>query len=335
MNIFLVTSPFQYICANEAREAYRTKNNLLILFEQNNLIGQKQMSSLLNEQDWDRVLRYPRNKRTTITPRVIRDIKKYSKGNLNNLFYSEYCSWRSKLIIRNLAFKKHIFFDDGTMTFFDYYDHIEPKSVFYRPRWIQDFILKFSGIKPIGKLGFFENTEIFSIFHFPDCVVSYKENTLTLLKERINSRRHQMVPHNIFIGQGSIDEKGRISIDEYLESIKSALSHSEQSLIYIPHRTEAEHVSKEIKKLEGIIYHQPQFPIEIELIEHGFIPNEIIGLSSTALYTLSKIYPDAKIRLIEHKYMTSSRDNRIQSYLLDYFHNRSLPELRKSQIVRS
>ncbi|SHO57602.1 hypothetical protein [Vibrio quintilis] len=325
MNVFLVTSPFQYICANEAREVYQTRNNLLVLIEQDNPIGKKQMSSLLEEKNWDIIIRYPRNNRTKITPLIINKINKLSQGHLQCLFYSEYQSWRSKLIIRNLSFNKHIFFDDGTMTFFDYYDYIEPKLPFYRPRWVQDYLLKFKGIKPIGKLEFFENTEVFSIFNFPNCHIKYKENTLNILRKKIHSNKKELAYFDVFIGQGSIDEKGRISVNDYISSIKTAINDSPSQLLYIPHRTEAKHVSSEIKRLKGIIYHHPTFPIELELIEHGVIPKTIIGLSSTALYTLSKIYPESTIRLIEQNCIASTqRDNRIQSYLLDYFHQRSI-----------
>ncbi len=320
MNVFLVTSPFQYICANEAREAYGSKNNLLVLIEQDNPIGKKQMEVLFNKQDWDHVINYPRNNRTFITPKIIKTINKLSNGCLDTLFYSEYYAWRSKLIIRNLSFKKHVFFDDGTMTFFDYYDHIEPKSTFYRPRLLQDFQLRLQGIKPIGNLAFFENTEIFSIFKFPNCVTKYKENTLETLKPHQEDKLTQLTPYDIFIGQGSVDEKGRITVNEYIDMINSVMENSSYPMLYIPHRTEASHVISKVKKIKNITYHQPSYPIEIELSKSDITPNRIIGLSSTALYTLSKIYPNSSIELVEQKIvLQGERDKRIAAYLNDYF----------------
>jgi hypothetical protein len=320
MNVFLVTSPFQYLCANEAKLAYGSRNNILILIEQSSSIGRKQMDSLLQEKEWDYVLKFSRKSRTTTVPKIIKAIKKLSNGELDSLFYSEYTAWRSKLIIRNLTFKRHIFFDDGTMTYFDYYDHIEPKSAYYRPRIFQDFLLRLQGIQPIGKLEFFPNTVIFSIFSFPDCITSYKENTLSVLKKHAETAKKVFTTYDIFIGQGSIDEKNRITLEEYLTLINNAISLSDNTLLYIPHRTEAPHVTHEIKKLKGLRYHQPTFPIEVELVKRGIEPANIIGLSSTALYTLSKIYPAAKITAIEQNNLSKGdRDNRIQQYLSDYF----------------
>lgn len=321
MNVFIVTSPFQYICANEARVEYKVNDSLLIIIEQDNPTGKRQMASLVDDDVWGEVLKFPRNKRTTITPKIIRAIQERSGNNLCTLFYSEYFAWRSKLLIKNLPFKKHVFFDDGTMTFFDYYDHIESKAEYYRPRWLQDMQLRLQGVNPIGRIGFFENTEIFSIFHFDDCVTTLRENRLSTLQAEINHKTGSTKPQNVFIGQGSVDEPGRISVNEYLDLIRTAImpNHSEP-LLYIPHRTEAPHVTEQVKSLKGIKYHSPNFPIEIELMKSNVIPQTIIGLSSTALYTLSKIYPHADIQLIEPVAVAQGeRDKRIANYLNDYF----------------
>ena len=244
-----------------------------------------------------------------------------SQGQLDTLFYSEYFSWRSKLLIRNLPFQKHVFFDDGTMTFFDYYDHIETKAEYYRPRWLQDLQLRLKGIKPIGRLGYFENTEIFSIFHFENCITTLRENSLAVLRDQINQYSGSTKSQSVFIGQGSVDESGRISLSEYLDLIRAAITPNKpEPLLYIPHRTEAAHVTEQIKGLEGVQYHAPDFPNEIELMKAQVQPNTIIGLSSTALYTLSKIYPEADIQLIAPVTVAQGeRDKRIANYLNNYF----------------
>ncbi|KYN25428.1 hypothetical protein AUQ44_07540 [Vibrio cidicii] len=173
-------------------------------------------------------------------------------------------------------------------------------------------------------MGFFENTEIFSIFDFPDCVTSYRENKLTTLQCHVSLQAEQKSESFIFIGQGSIDEKGRISLHEYLKLITSVSQKASMPLIYIPHRTEASHVSEHVKKIPNLTYHQSQFPIELELVKQGIKPSCIIGLSSTALYTLSKIYPDATIRLISQSpTSTATRDLRIYNYLQNYFTKRT------------
>ncbi|PMH45977.1 hypothetical protein BCU68_09285 [Vibrio sp. 10N.286.49.B3] len=325
MNVFIITSPFQYICANEARESYQAKDNLLVIIEQNSQIGKKQMSALVDESDWDYILRFDRKKRTTNTPKIIKKVLELSKGNLDTFFYSEYRSWRNKLLIRNLDFKKHIFFDDGTMMFVDYYDHLEPKKAYYRPRLIQDFQLKLQGIKPIGRLPFFENTEIFSVFDLPGCVTKFRSNNLKTLSDKFSQVESENTHYDIFIGQGRVDEKSHnISLSEYLVLLEEAQQCSDSPLLYIPHRTEMAHVTEAIKRLDNLIYHMPSFPIEIELYKEKVQPVNIIGLSSTALYTLSKLYPSCPVKVLVQKGSASiQKINRIQNYLNDHFANKS------------
>ncbi len=74
MNVFLVTSPFQYICANEAREYFNTKNNLLVLVEQDTPRGQKNMDHIFDQSKWDNIIRLPRTNRTFQVPKKFIEI---------------------------------------------------------------------------------------------------------------------------------------------------------------------------------------------------------------------------------------------------------------------
>ena len=210
------------------------------------------------------------------------------------------------------------------MTFFDYYDHMEPREVFYRPRLLNDLLIRLQGCKPIGRLGFFDNTELFSMFEFPNCSIDYRENTLSVLKNRIADQKNDVESLSLFIGQACIDEKGHLTSRDYLELIKETAASVEDTLLYIPHRTETAALSEELKKIDKLRFHQSSFPIEIELFMKKLNPVHIFGLSSTALYTLSKLYPHAAISILNldlHK--IGERNNRAQEYLANYFAQRT------------
>ena len=164
----------------------------------------------------------------------------------------------------------------------------------------------------------------FSIFHFENCITTLRENNLAVLQDQIEQYSGNAKSQDVFIGQGSVDEPGRISLSEYLDLIRAAITPNQpEPLLYIPHRTEAGHVTEQVKSLEGVQYHIPDFPIEIELMKAQVEPKTIIGLSSTALYTLSKIYPDANIHLIAPVTVAQGeRDKRIANYLNAYFASR-------------
>ncbi|MBN8156998.1 hypothetical protein J0J30_23665, partial [Vibrio vulnificus] len=71
------------------------------------------------------------------------------------VFYAEYNAWRTKLIRRNLTFSQEIYFDDGTTTVFEYERYIRDEKTFYRPRFVQDSLIRLQGLKPIGHLEHF------------------------------------------------------------------------------------------------------------------------------------------------------------------------------------
>ncbi len=88
MNVFLVTSPFQYICATEAREAYQTKNNLLILVNQDTEAGRKHLSRVFDATSWDHIIEVGRNNRTFVIPKIIKQVKNLvGSGEIEHLFF--------------------------------------------------------------------------------------------------------------------------------------------------------------------------------------------------------------------------------------------------------
>jgi hypothetical protein len=322
MDVFLVTSPLQYICALEACHQYNSTQNILVLIEQKASIGIKHMEAIFDNSKWTHVIRCSRDNRSFNVPKLIKQIKRISGGKLERFFFSEYIAWRTKLFIRNLAFNEHIYFDDGTLTFDDYYDHILPRKEFYRPRPFNDFLVMLNGCKPIGKLPYFENTEIFSIYEFPDCSTRYRNNTMSLLRNEINKGSDGFRPFSIFIGQACIDQKGHIHSSEYIGLLEKYADLASETVLYLPHRTETEAVSKKISAISNLRFHHSSYPIEIELYMKKITPVELMGISSTALSTLSKLYPEAKVRLInQNEIQSTNRYARTQNYLSAFFSN--------------
>jgi hypothetical protein len=320
MDVFLVTSPLQYICALEACHQYNSSENILVLIEQKASIGIKHMEAIFDGAKWTHVIRCTRDNRSFNVPKIIKQIKKISGGTLDRFFFSEYIAWRTKLFMRNLTFKEHIYFDDGTLTFDDYYDHIMPRKEFYRPRPFNDFLIRLNGCKPIGKLPYFENTEIFSIYEFPDCSTKYRKNNMSLLRTEIHKNTEGFKPFSIFIGQACIDQKGHIHSEEYISLLEKYSALASETVLYLPHRTETEAVSEKISAIKNLRFHHSNYPIEIELYRKRIQPVELMGISSTALSTLAKLYPEATIRLIhQDEIRSTSRYQRTQNYLAEFF----------------
>ena len=210
MNLFLVTSPFQYICAVEARVHYKTEDNILLLVEQASEPGLSQQKKLVNENDWEHVIKIPRKNRTRNLPKVIKEIWEITnREQINNFFHAEYNGWRTKLLLRNLNIDKEVYFDDGTLTINEYEEEIRSKAIYSRKRFINDFTLKFQGITPIGELPQSVNLELFTIFDIENPEHVIVKNTLVELKKKVGSTElfdPTFPAQKILVANGGIDK---------------------------------------------------------------------------------------------------------------------------------
>jgi hypothetical protein len=297
MNLFLVTSPFQYICANEARVEYNAKNNILVLVNQVSEPGITQQKKIVNTKLWDHVITLNRESRTTKIPNVIKNVKKITgKNKINNFFHGEYKSWRTKLMLRNLPIENEIYFDDGTLTINEYEETIRTKEVYYRPRFFQDLIVKLLGCNPIGKISQSKNLELFTIFDIPNPEHKIIKNTLSTLKKKYNSESLYDPNAPIgFIGQGAIGHKRRKTIDSYLNELSYFIKKHDKPIVYFPHRTESEELKNRILQMGNVTYHISEFPLEVEILEKQIKLSGLVGILSTAQYTALMLYPGMPI----------------------------------------
>lgn len=320
MNIFLVTSPFQYICANEARVSYQTTNNVLILEVNDSKVGISQLTDLVNISDWEHIIYVSSKSRTITTPRLIKKIIRLSDGGtFEHFFFAEYNGWRTNLIKRNINFLKHVYFDDGTATLFEYDDHIKYKKTYHRPRALQDFLVRAQGCKKIGRLEYNTSLEMFSIFDITDPVCNIKKNTLAELRKKIYAEQcyDSTAPVGI-IGQGAVGEKGHISVSDYIEEI-AAVTRSQSAVIYFPHRSESVEVTNRIKFFKNITYHHSEKPLEFEIADKKIKLSHLYGIASTALYTMSIIYKEIPISTFDINSSKETRTSRISEYLRNHF----------------
>ncbi|CED70245.1 putative uncharacterized protein [Aliivibrio wodanis] len=298
MNIFVATSPFQYICANEARVAYKTQNNILFLVKQNREPGISQLNHVFCEQDWDHVIWVERHQRTLNVPKAIKKAISINHGNasFDRFFYAEYNAWRTKLIRRNLNFNQEIYFDDGTTTVFEYELYIREEKTFYRPRFVQDLLLMLQGLKPIGKLEHFRNFEIFSIFKLLDPIHKSRTNHFSALKDKYGNRKIYDKESPIgFLGHGAVGGKNGKCIQTYLDEVSQFMQYVEHDVLYFPHRTELSEVAEQLKQLPRLKYHASTLPLEVELLDKEITLSGLYGTYSNAQYSISVLYPDVPV----------------------------------------
>lgn len=304
MNLFLVTSPLQYICALEAKEYFSCNESILILVNQKSQHGLDQQRKIVQESDWSGIIEIERDNRSFRIPKVIRKLKKIIKHNsFERFFYAEYNAWWTKILNRNLPIEKEVYFDDGTLTLSEYNRLILTRKNFYRPRLIQDFIIRLHGLKPIGVLPQSESLEIFTLFNLKKGHIPLHKNTLDKLRRSYGHPNlfKSSAPLGL-IGQGAIGDKNQISIRDYIKRIKKIATLSSSKVIYFPHRTERKEVKEEIMKLDFITYHMSEYPLEIELIDKNIKLSALIGTFSTVMFTSRILYPGMPIYTLEQEH---------------------------------
>ncbi|EGQ7933992.1 polysialyltransferase family glycosyltransferase [Vibrio vulnificus] len=298
MNLFLVTSPLQYLCAIEAKKAYcPNEASILLLVKQPREPGISQLAHVLNRNEWTHVVDVERTQRSFSVPKAIKAAIQSNEGRyFKYFFHGEYNAWRTKLILRNLDIDTEVYFDDGSLTLTEYERHIKSKNTFYRPRFINDLVVKLQGLQPIGKLPMSEKLEIFTMFKDLKANVPVRFNCFEELKRKYDITPVKTLDDSkaLFLGQGSIDRDGTRK-ELYLDTIRRFAAITNKPILYAPHRTESEEVRSMVEKIPNLTYHNSSFPIEIEIAERNLNLADVGGISSTALYSLKLIYPNIQI----------------------------------------
>ena len=102
---------------------------------------------------------------------------------------------------------------------------------------------------------------------------------------------------NYFIGQDLV-EKDYLTLDKYIDLIKIIITQHKGTLFYYPHRAESDKTISAISKLSGVNLIYQEACIEIEFLSNKIYPKNIFTCISTAIITLSAIYPKANILTI-------------------------------------
>ncbi len=304
MDLFVVTSPMQYICAMEAKDYFDSQNAILLLVNQKSALGLEQQNRLINKDDWSHVISIERGNRSFAVPKAIKQIQKVLNGEtIKRFFYAEYNAWRTKLMIKNLPIQKEVYFDDGTLTLAEYPKYVLPKTEFYRPRLLQDIAVRLNGCKPIGRLKQSQNLEIFTMFELTPAAHNIHKNNLTRLKKQYGHPNLYKEGAPIgFIGQGAVGDKYQKSVKQYVEELELLASSANRKIIYFPHRTERDDVREVLKNQEHIIYHRSEYPLEIELIDKQIELSGFIGTYSTVMFTARLLYPELPIYTISNDF---------------------------------
>lgn len=301
MNLFFVSSPFQLMNAIEAREFFNCQNSILVLRDQENELAENHVERLLVESDWDHILRLSKLAKSIAMPRMprlLRELKKLNKGlRFDRVFSAEYSTWRSAVLLANLEFNEEVMIDDGTLTLYEYEEHIKPHKVFSVARAKKDLLLRLFGYKPARKVYPRENFKIFTYFNIEQDAIPIERNQFRCLSGRFSLGAAYNPNGSIaYVGDGGTKEL--IKVDSYLSNLKElCVEKSSQTIYYFPHRNEGEEVRQQLSLVKNLRYVETDLPIELQLTSISGGISGVYGTYSSALFSLAKIYPRIPIHV--------------------------------------
>lgn len=296
MNLFLVTSPFQLICAIEAKNHFKTKNNVLIIRHERHESTLNQIGLLLNKNDWSEIIFIGRKNKIYGMWKLIYDIKKINSNlHFDNVFYADYSAWRTAVLLNNITVEREVMFDDGVGTLREYVGKIKPELEVSRNKPTRDLLLKLMGVRPPRLIYPRNKFSFFTFFNLEDCNFHVELNNFNVLKKKLNSTEcFKIEAKAAFIGQGMVAEKG-VKLEKYCKLLSSIIALHPQGIIYFPHRTETNIVKDAISSIPKLEYHQSSLPLELEIGEKQLKLCAIYSITSTAVVTIGKIYPDIPV----------------------------------------
>lgn len=308
------------MCANEARVFYETKNNILIFKNKEGFLGKKHFKGVFVEEDWDYIIHLPDSGRLFSIPKIIKKLKKIgTNDNFKSLFFSQHECMLTNLIKKNVPFERQVYFDDGTLSLLEYFKYIENKSPYSRVRLFDDFIMQLQGIKKIGTIEQHDSFEMFTIFNIPNPSCKLTINEFVFLSSKIRSTEsYELEGAVAFIGEAAVGRDNYISESEYFKQLEKVSIENER-VLYFPHRTESEYIKEKVKSFKNIDYQQTEFPIELEIGLKKIKLSKIYGIASTAIYTLSIIYKEIPISIINTDENNNIFTNETHKYLKSYF----------------
>lgn len=306
---FVISSPFQALCALEAKSYYGIDDATFFLFDTD--ICHNMVAPFLNKAGEIRFIEHKKNG----TIQLIRKVRKSVKERFELVFCGDYFSYGIYVVALCISKYKsqHVYLDDGNSSL-----EIAPPISRKRPR-SRNERLWYSVLNLFTKLKAIKSS-LFTIYDLGDnCPMPVIHNSFSSLVSGDDILRHGIY----VIGTNASKAVFRYkSYQEYLTAIDGWIKskYREEEVYYCPHRGDHNDWSSFIDSLGWKMF-ETEISVEIDFVHKGLYPVGVFGFGSTALLTLKMIYPDSDVKTIVAEYASES-DNRsyrrIEEYYLKY-----------------
>ena len=297
LNLFFVESPFQALCANEAKWFYKLNNNLVIVRLSSEARNNSQIKEIVSQSDWKFIvyLKYKKflpYQKLSIFCQMLYVKCQFRK--FDNVFISYLNQSLQTNFLSYIKFNELFLIDDGTMTI-SYYNQIKKgTNVFFESLISHNKSPKLT---------------LFTLFDLPmRSELNVQKNDFNYLKSLFKDKRNIKKKIVWFIG-GNWVEFGSIDSESYYEKIKSEVQkiNGNCSVHYLAHRREEDENLVNLKTIENLTVVNNIEPLELKLLKSKDLPQFLITFTSTSIFTLRLLFPEIKIILLDHNVMNLER----------------------------
>lgn len=280
-NIFFVLSPFQLMCAQEAREKFCKSDINHLVFIDRNGPESAEYRQKQNELDdgWDKIFRYREPRR--------KGFKRFIRRLVNTSF----------IFMRHGIGKGKVFLGDAYLNWFRYLGNIYGEEVV----WLDDGASSINVIKRFRGRGLLDQPnkttpKYFTVFASPELEAqtsgAVMQNNLSMIQKRKVPGQVIRKKTGIFIGQW-LSERGGVSQDEELEALfEGCKKYANWDLTYVSHRHESKKKLDQIREVMPVVSYTRS--IETELLNQKELPEVVLSWYSTAIFTVGQIFPSIR-----------------------------------------
>ncbi|MCG7201368.1 alpha-2,8-polysialyltransferase family protein [Marinobacter pelagius] len=299
LNVFVASTPLQLISCAEARGHYRCPDEscLLVIARPDNRVTETQVAFLLEQLGLQGVQTIYLRK-STFYLRLSSVFRQLSGRQIDRLFIGNQSSWIHEVFYLGLSWKQLVFVDDGLATV-KYYHAIHSEGLASRVTADKRRLL--------GRLGIHLHRVVPDRVSFFTCFPLESSDKVDVATHDFPVFRQTFQPEHEgrqgaplvgFIGQPFGGEDRLTQMQSQVRHVVER--HPGAKIVYFMHRKERR---RELKQaLLGLpieLRSSPRWPIEVEVALSREPYVAFYSFTSTALFTLKKIFPELPVYQID------------------------------------
>lgn len=290
----IISTPFQLFCLKEYFAQNKIKDHFVVaLVENKNQKKRLENLSKLIDIDLDET-----HKVTPIKQYFKIFFKAMAVKKCDELIIGNYFSNPQLFFLNNLKYHNLTIIDDGiTSNFIDKY--YSSKRRLTKSSNLRKLFYKIFRINVSYPTKF----KLFTLFDITSSNFDIEKNNLKYIKSLFQNFKRSNKTY--IIGQPFVD-LNILSEDLYLSCLNN-LKLKYENILYIAGRKEKDETLIQMKKKINLNFIKPDINIEHLMIEMKELPVNIIGFTSSALYTLDKIYNHSKNNISISSYKIPER----------------------------